>query len=466
MACVVRDKNGTKRVQFTDGDGERKQIRLGKVSAKAAESFRLRVEALLAAKELHQSPDAELCEWLRDLPERMHERLERVGLVAPRAKAEVVTVAMLLERFTETASVKPSTMAAYRQTTESLREHLGPDTPLAEVTPAHADRWRKAIGEPVTVKAPDGTETTKRLAKATVAKRVHVARAIFKRAARWGLIRSSPFAELKAGSQANPERAYHVPAGWMASIFAACPDDEWRAIIALSRFAALRCPSEVGGLRWADVDWSRMRLTVRSVKNADKANAVRVVPIVPELAPILQALFDAAEPGTEAVTPRLQIEGVNLRTQFERIIERAGLTAWPRLFHNLRASCLTDWAERFPAHAVAKWAGHSPLIGAQHYLQTRDAHFDLATSGTAGIASLTREHDAEKSGAKSGAIVSQHAAQHPSASAGARRPDSSQVPDFARVSRADANERETASRVESGRYRIRTCDLMRVMHAR
>ena len=39
----------------------------------------------------------------------------------------------------------------------------------------------------------------------------------------------------------------------------------------------------------------------------------------------------------------------------------------------------TDWVERFPAHVVAGWLGHSPLIAAQHYLQTRDAHFDMAT---------------------------------------------------------------------------------------
>src|SRR5690606_38133762 len=55
-----------------------------------------------------------------------------------------------------------------------------------------------------------------------------------------------------------------------------------------------------------------------------------------------------------------------------------GETPWPRLFHNLRASCATDWSDRFPAHAVAKWLGHSPLIAATHYLQTRDAHFDAA----------------------------------------------------------------------------------------
>jgi hypothetical protein len=30
---------------------------------------------------------------------------------------------------------------------------------------------------------------------------------------------------------------------------------------------------------------------------------------------------------------------------------------------------------------VAKWLGHSPLVAAKHYLQTRDAHFEVAIRG-------------------------------------------------------------------------------------
>ena len=146
-----------------------------------------------------------------------------------------------------------------------------------------------------------------------------------------------------------------------------------------SRYAGLRCPSEVVGLRWGDVNWERGRLTVRSPKTSNhEGHAVRVVPIAPELRPILQNLFDRADVGAEAVVPRLRDPRTNLRTHFERIIAKAGEKPWPRLFHNMRASCATDWVEEYPAHVVASWLGHSPMIAAQHYLQTRDAHFDLA----------------------------------------------------------------------------------------
>ncbi len=259
-----------------------------------------------------------------------------------------------------------------------------------------------------------------------MAKRVHVARAIFKRAMRWGLIAASPFADLRAGSQSNPERAYYVTPESIQAILAACPDDQWRAIVALSRYAALRCPSEIVVLRWGDVNWERGRLTVRSPKTAGhEGHAVRVVPITPELRPILMGLFERAEPGTEAVVPRLRDAGVNLRTTFNKIIARAGVKPWPRLFHNMRASCATDWAERFPGHVVAGWLGHSPLIAARHYLQTRDAHFDLAT-GT------------PPNGAKCGAFETQNAAQHASAPDRTESLDEPEVPCAAGVTRAGA----------------------------
>jgi hypothetical protein len=51
----------------------------------------------------------------------------------------------------------------------------------------------------------------------------------------------------------------------------------------------------------------------------------------------------------------------------------------------MRASWATDWAEALPAHVVAKWPGHSPLVAAKHYLQTRDAHFEVAIRGMARV---------------------------------------------------------------------------------
>jgi len=455
MASISRDANGTKRVLFTDGDGERRSVRLGKASAKAAESFRLRVESLLAAKGLHQSLDVELSAWLRELPEQMHARLGRAGLVEARTQAAAVTLEMLLVRFDAAATVSKATRAAYRQTTGSLRDYFGATTPLDSITPARADEWRAWVAEPVFAIDDNGNEFSKQLAIATVAKRVRVARAIFKKAIRWGLLVTNPFADVKAGSQVNPARAFYVDPESIRAILAACPDDQWRGIVALSRYAGLRCPGEIVGLRWGDINWERGRMLVHSPKTAGyEGHAVRSVPISPELRPILEALFDAAEVGAEAVIPRLRDPRMNLRTTFTKIVARAGIAPWPRLFQNLRASCATDWVATHPAHAVAKWLGHSPLIAAQHYLMVTDANFDAA-AGIQSAPIANKERD-EKSGAKSGALMVQNAAQHPTASDGMDSQDTPYVPCYNGLMRTDANPCEILTNYEYGRGGIRT----------
>ena len=262
------------------------------------------------------------------------------------------------------------------------------------------------------------------------------------------MIDASPFDALRAGSQSNPKRSFHVTHEMVRSILAECPDNQWRGIIALSRYGGLRCPSELVGLKWGDVNWDRCRLTVRSPKTErHEGHAVRSVPIAPELRPILQDLFDHAEAGTELVIPRLSDPRVNLRTMLHRIIERAGLTPWPRLFHNLRASCATDWVERHPSHAVAKWLGHSPLIAAQHYLQLRDAHFDAA----AGLNLRDTLRDT-----KGVTLEAQNASQHPSASARTASHESSASSCRCESMHRNATQCDDVRNRGNGRSRIRT----------
>lgn len=68
----------------------------------------------------------------------------------------------------------------------------------------------------------------------------------------------------------------------------------------------------------------------------------------------------------------------NLRTTFEKIIRRAGLEPWPRLWHSMRASCETDLARQFPLAVVAKWLGNTQAIAMRHYVDVRDVDFELA----------------------------------------------------------------------------------------
>jgi integrase len=414
MASLTWDRGKTgksARIQFVIGDC-RQAVRLGRVPVKVAQTWLYRIEQLVSCRVGGVAHDADLAGWLRDLPDDAHERLARVGLVSGRQAAAVVTLGTLCDAFKTRAVVKASTAKNFPQTLDSLTSFYGAEKPLAAITPASADEWRAWVASDT--KGESGRKKKRlsddnRLAPATVAKRVRVAKQVFAKAVRWGWITSNPFAALKAGPQANAARAHYIDAETTVAILDACPSVSWRLVVGLCRFAGLRCPSEVGRLTWADVDWDRGRLTVRAPKTEHHGadHAVRVVPMIPQLRVILADAFDRAEPGETLVVPMAAEQGANLRTPMDRIVTRAGCRPWPRTFQNLRSSFATDVVQQFPAHVAGAWLGHSPTVAAAHYWQARDCNFDVA---------VTRGLDAHCAG---GALQGAKAAQIPAQQAAA-----------------------------------------------
>jgi hypothetical protein len=88
-------------------------------------------------------------------------------------------------------------------------------------------------------------------------------------------------------------------------------------------------------------------------------------------------LFEEAEPGAQYVIARHRLGCLNLRQQFERIIERAGEKQWPKLFHNLRASRETELLREYDLTTVCKWIGNSPAEAAKHYAMSIDRNADF-----------------------------------------------------------------------------------------
>lgn len=148
------------------------------------------------------------------------------------------------------------------------------------------------------------------------------------------------------------------------------PDTQWRLIFALSRYGGLRCPSEHLALRWEDVDWDRARMLIRSSKTEHhEGGESRQIPLFPELLPYLRDAFEEAEAGAVYVITKYRDSNCNLRTQLLRIIKRAGLKPWPKLFQNLRATRQTELCERWPEHLVCAWIDNSRPVARKHYLQ-------------------------------------------------------------------------------------------------
>lgn len=85
-----------------------------------------------------------------------------------------------------------------------------------------------------------------------------------------------------------------------------------------------------------------------------------------------------ARPGAVDCVARYRGGLANLRTQFTRIVERAGSKAWSKMFVNSRSTRRTELQERFADHVVNSWLGHSGAAAAKLYLQVTDEHWARA----------------------------------------------------------------------------------------
>ena len=277
----------------------------------------------------------ETARWVGELSDKLADRLAAVGLIAPRGRA---TLQQFLDGYiNDRADVKPATRTVWRHTRRNLVESFGPKKSLRDITQGDADGWLQHL-------------IREGLSENTVRRRCGIAKQFLWAAVRKKLVCDNPFAHLKS---------------------------------AVSRFGGLRCPSEHLALRWRDVDWERGRVRVTSPKTEHHPEgASREIPLFPELRNPLEELWHTAPPGKMHVVSRYRDGGVNLRTQFLRILDRAGVPPWPKLFQNMRASRLTELLAKHPAHTVAKWMGHSIRVALRHYAQTTDADFERALQDT------------------------------------------------------------------------------------
>jgi integrase len=368
MASINRESNGRRTIQFVGPDGKRRSIRLGKVSQSMAERFRVKVEALARAVALGQLPDEEVSRWVTERDQVIADKLAAVGLIP---KREAATLRAYLDRYIAMrADVKGTTATVYGHTRRCLVEFFGVDKPLREITRGDAEAWRINLID------------KEKLADNTVRRRCGIAKQFFRHALRHRLIVENPFSDLTAAVKGNASRFYFVTREESQKVLDNCPDAQWKLLFALSRFGGLRCPSEHLGLKWGDIDWENNRMTVHSPKTEHhEGKELRVVPLFPELRPYLADAFDQAAEGTEFVITLCRNGSKNLRTRMEKVIKRAGLTPWPKLFQNLRSTRQTELEESFPSHVVCAWIGNSEAVARRHYLQVTDGHFERAVAG-------------------------------------------------------------------------------------
>ncbi len=363
------DRKGLRSIQFVDANGRVQTINLGRLPKHDAKTILDKVESLAAASIAKTSWDRATAEWVGGLAGVLYNRLAKVGLVPRRETARQITLGEWLESYISSRKdVKTGTKTHWGHTRRCLLYYFGADRALASITPGDADNWRIWLAK------------HEELAPNTVRRRCSLARQFFRAAHRHKLIAENPFADQKNISvRANRSRDYFVTRDEAQRVLDACPDAEWRLLFALSRYGGLRCPSEHLALRWEDVDWERERMTVHSPKTEHhQGKESRVIPIFPELRPYLEDAHELAEKDAKFIIVRYRSPNANLRTQLQRIIKKAKLKPWPKLFQNLRSTRETELIKSHSIHVVSDWIGNTPEVALRHYLQVTEADFEHA----------------------------------------------------------------------------------------
>jgi integrase len=452
-------------VQFVGPDKRRRKIRLGGKADPA--DYVAYLNKLLEAVRRDTWVDTKLIAWVKRLQEREpaeYDKLASYGLVArregtiideqpPEAPAVTTLKGWLDAHIATRTDAKPGTLVCFDQARTLALRYFGDDRDITTITRGDAKEfkiWAQRAGGRV---KNEGDRDGGKLAISTVNRRCRLISQFLLAAEEKELIVKNPFKGVGGQVRANKKRQFFITLEMAEAVINACPNAEWRAIFALARFGGLRIPSELDGLRWTDINWERNRFLVHSPKTEHhEGGDCRIVPIFERLRPYLEDLHQLAGDGAEFVISKR--EGGNLRTTMLKIIKRAGLKPWPKVFQNLRSSRQTELLAETGGNikAVCEWIGNTEKVALENYLQVTEADFAKAAgvalpASPAATAEPARVHFVGASGAISdGQACSADRGDSLGTEENPRSPAKNAIP----------------SGEPSGRHRIRTCDPYRV----
>jgi len=257
-------------------------------------------------------------------------------------------------------------------------DHVGPETLLEQITPRDAESF-------VAARLSDGVKSS------TVNKDIRTLRGIFNLAIepRCYLAEgTNPFRKIRERKTAAQPPRYVAPQDFQ-KVINTTSGLWWKAFLVLAYTSGGR-RDELMNLRWADIDFESHNVrfvpketSSRQLAWQPKDHEARTIPIPRETVPLLanlQAESDEGNPYVFLATKRI-----------EHILRRRSAGTWQSDFelvnnltrslevlcghaevdyftpHDLRRSCITNWARRLPIQTVQYLAGHSSIATTRRF---------------------------------------------------------------------------------------------------
>ena len=283
-----------------------------------------------------------------------------------------------------------STLIDQERTLNLLKDNIGGGILLDKITPRHAEAFLSH-------------RLSKKLAPATVNKEIRTLRSIFNLAIEpRGYIAEgmNPFGKIKQRKVADKPVKYVSP-GELIAVLEDAPDLWWKTYLMVAYTTAGR-KDELLNLTWADIDFENNEIRFVPKKATKKLlfwepkdHDSRTIPIpekVIQLFVNLQNQADEFSPYAFITSQRLtwilerrangkwneKNETINnMLTRLKVFCKRAKVSKF--CFHDLRRSCITNWAKLLPIHAVQELAGHSKIeTTRKYYLSVGKSDMDMA----------------------------------------------------------------------------------------
>ena len=208
---------------------------------------------------------------------------------------------------------------------------------------------------------------------------------------------------LKVGSK-RPE---YIRPEELHQIYGQAPDSLWRAYLVTLYTTGLRL-REAMNLTWQDIDFESNELCVTRKASCGfvqpwtpKNHRLRSIPLPEQAVGLLTAWQSIAPEGCPYVFMecgrweyyRWRVETGqwrrgqdlvnNVLKRFKTLCRKSGVG--PYTIHDVRRSCITNWARRLPMHVVKQLAGHSDIKTTQRYylsVQLEDVRKARAVQGS------------------------------------------------------------------------------------
>lgn len=211
---------------------------------------------------------------------------------------------------------------------------------------------------------------------------------------------TNPFAKIKKRTVATKQPRY-ISVEDFNKVFNTSNDLWWKVFLALAYTSGGR-KGELLNLTWADVDFEKQNVKFVPKEASElifawepKDHESRIIPIPPETIQLLANLQAEVKPGSPYVfVSTLRLKHIlrcrskgtwepdgdlvnNVLRKLKTRCRQGGIKEFS--IHDLRRSCITNWAKRLPIQTVQYLAGHSSIeTTRKYYLSVQQDDLDLA----------------------------------------------------------------------------------------